>query len=93
MKKRYYAITNILLSSLIAMLGLGACKTSKKAEALRQAEMREQLRMDSIARDHAVKMEERARQIEEQERLKREARKKELKVVYGPPPVKYVPVK
>lgn len=32
MKKRFYSVSNILFSSLIAMLGLGACKSQRAAE-------------------------------------------------------------
>ena len=31
MKKNFYRVTNVLLSSLIALLGFGSCKTTKNA--------------------------------------------------------------
>ena len=31
MKKNFYRISNVLLSSLIALLGFGSCKTTKEA--------------------------------------------------------------
>lgn len=32
MAKKYYSFTNMVLTSLIALLGFGSCKTTKKVE-------------------------------------------------------------
>lgn len=95
MKKRFYSITNMLLSSLIAMLGLGCCKSSKQVECVYGPPP-----IDSISDMQDIKEvygpppveydQEAIKEQQRQDSIRRVIqRQKEMKVVYGPPPVRY----
>ena len=81
-------VTTLLLSSLLALLGFGGCRSAKKAQREMEAE---QQRMDSIARaawerqEQEKAMRQRQKEIEE-----RRARGNEIRVLYGPPPSRYI---
>ena len=96
MKKKFYSISNVVLSSLITMLGLGSCKCTREVEAVSGPPPTDSIRnMNDIKEVYGpppVEYDQEA--IKEQQRqdsIKRAAieRQKELKVVYGPPPVRY----
>ena len=95
MKKQFYSISNVLLSSLIAILGLGSCKSSKNIETVYGPPPTDSIRdMQDIKEVYGpppVEYDQEA--IKEQQRqdsIRRVIqRQKEMKVVYGPPPVRY----
>lgn len=96
MKKRYYAVANVLLSSLITMLGLGACKSSSKPDdrgnhRLSAAQLEEE-KARQLAEAEAQYMleQERLRKVQEEEKEKKR-RLEEIKVVYGPPVARNMP--
>ncbi len=95
MKKRFYSITNVLLSSLIAMLGLGCCKSSKNIETVYGPPPTDSIRdMNDIKEVYGpppVEYDQEAeKEMQRQDSIRRVIeRQKEMKVVYGPPPVRY----
>ena len=95
MKKRFYSITNVLLSSLIAMLGLGCCKSSKNIETVYDPPPTDSIRdMNDIKEVYGpppVEYDQEAeKEMQRQDSIRRVIeRQKEMKVVYGPPPVRY----
>jgi len=84
MTKKFYAITNLLLSSLIALLGFGSCKTAKKVEKENKDTNAELFGVDTIKPmpgKEAILLYA-ARPI-----------KKEIRLLYGPAPInKAVPI-
>ena len=95
MKKRFYSISNVVLSSLIAMLGLGCCKSSKNIETVYGPPPTDSIRdMQDIKEVYGpppvVYDEEKERDMQRQDSIRRAIeRRKEMKVVYGPPPMMY----
>ena len=95
MKKKFYSITNVVLSSLITMLGLGCCKSHEPIETVYGPPPTDTIKnMQDIKEVYGpppVEYEKDAeRDRRELDSIRRIVeRKKELKVVYGPPPVRY----
>lgn len=90
MKKRYYTVANLLLSSLITVLGLGACKTTSHKEIRvvygpppSYTKQEEEARR--AAEEEYLRQQEYQRQQQEAKERERREREKEMKVVYGPP--------
>ena len=95
MKKKFYSVTNVLLSSFITMLGLCCCKSSKQLETVNGPTPTDSIRnMQDIKEVYGpppVEYDEEAiREQQRQDSIRRVVeRQKEMKVVYGPPPVRY----
>lgn len=88
MKKTFYKVSNLLLGSVITLLGFSCCRTTRNQEVecvygppstfgLKEQEEEEQLKQWQ-------QQQEEQRLIEEQK--EREKRESMIKVVYGPPP-------
>lgn len=50
MAKKFYSFSNLLLTSLIALLGFGSCKTTKKVESTKYSTNIDKLPVDSVFR-------------------------------------------
>lgn len=84
MKKKYLKVSNLLCASLITMLGLGACKSSRHVDQVEcvygpPPEYEEEMLR---AKQQQEEMERQAKLAEEKKRLEAE----KIKLVYGPPP-------
>ncbi len=81
-------VTTLLLSSLLALLGFGGCRSAKKAQREMEAE---QHRMDSIARADLERQEQEEALRQRQKEIERQrARENEIRVLYGPPPSRFI---
>ncbi|MCR5818380.1 MAG: hypothetical protein K6F89_04700 [Prevotella sp.] len=61
MAKRFYSFSNMMLTSLIALLGFGSCKTTKKVESPKDPTIEEKiqkLEVDTLPQrpDRAIKL-------------------------------------
>ncbi|MBQ7663191.1 MAG: hypothetical protein IJS48_07480 [Prevotella sp.] len=61
MAKRFYSFSNMMLTSLIALLGFGSCKTTKKVESPKDPtieEKNQKLEVDTLPQrpDRAIKL-------------------------------------
>ena len=86
MKKKFFSLSNLILGSLIMLLGFGSCRTHKDIKEVYGPPpgYEEELRQQELQRQEMERQEqERIRQ--EMEKRKRE----EPKTVYGGPPVRY----
>ena len=89
MKTRFFKVSNLLLGSLIAALGLGACKTAQqKRMALAYGPPPTQQKIGEFVgqqQDDAQQREEMQKKEAERQRIERG----NIKLVYGPPPSRY----
>lgn len=100
MKKKYFKISNLLLGSLISLLGFSSCKTKQHADVEclygpppgyeEEIQRLEQERLEQ-ERQEFERQEQERREYERQAKLLEEQKRREaenMKLVYGPPPAR-----
>ena len=89
MKKRFWKVSNVLMSSAIAMLGFSGCRTTQQTDPVKVAygpPPGYELELQRRAQEQAKAEAERQAQLEQQ---RERERMDKVKLVYGPPPSPY----